>query len=1346
MPRSRGSSPVPQATVISQATHRSGWLGGLLPVKAFVEGSFTQKLRLDAEEAEEVEEDPTESKYWQLPLAFNCPRHSQAIVGGDIIMQTWRMRERMKTVSVALVICLNVGVDPPDVTKTQPCARTECWVDPMQLNPQRALEIIGNNLQRQYERWQPRARYRQSLDPTVEEVRRLATGLRRSAREERVLFHYNGHGVPRPTSNGEIWVFNRSYTQYIPLSIYDLQSWMGSPSIYVYDCSNAGLIVESFKTFADQHEREYREQLRNAQAQPGGAGATDLPLAPPSLRNCIQLAACSATQLLPMNPDLPADLFTACLTTPIKVALRWFVMQNSGELAPSVNLDQLEKIPGQFGDRRTMLGELNWIFTAITDTIAWNTLPRDTFQKLFRQDLLVASLFRNYLLAERIMRSCDCSPVSQPELPLTHQHTMWNAWDLAVDMCLSQLKDILEHDKPYVPSTFFEEQLTAFEVWLSHGCEERSPPEQLPIVLQVLLSQAHRLRALDLLGRFLDLGPWAVNLALSVGIFPYVLKLLQASARELRPLLVFIWAKILAVDTSCQQDLIRDQSHRYFLSVLQDPAMLPEHKTWSVFVLASVVQAYKPGQDEAVAGNLISICLDELEDKDPVLRQWLAICLGRLWDRHEEARWRGARDNAQERLYALLGDQVPEVRAAAVYALGTFLNACSERSEHANSLDHNIALHLLNTVLQDGSPLVRRELVVALQWVVNNFMPNFVTVCKALQDDDEERHKAAAPSTLSPNTGLRRASSQEHFKPRPPSSTPSLPPMHGSSSTTNIDRLVGPEGTPRKGRKSVLAVNSNNMTGILPSTTAASFASLVNLTPYTAIVSKFKPFYVKVWGGLLSLEKDPDTMVASMSRTVLDGVWKKMVEKERSAELFKTSSNLDLHSVSAPSSPARPSFMLGESPPSSLSQHNMSLPVEPISKIWNHMTSSTISEEGEGPSVSGDPVLSTQFIEWSARYFSTQLMRLTGNEDRESRDHWDKEWMYTRNSGVVSKAAVENDSLVSGTGRLDEQLGVLRVSQAPAVLAFHPYTGQLVAAGRDMVTVWESVGHHQHQPKSHHFGNKNLRAAQITALEFLNNHEAGLLATGADDGTVRVYQGWDTPREDPGQVTGWSLLPELVPQSLAGSRLSVGMCLVWDQAGQLLAGAGDSRVIRVWDCNSEAKLTDLPTASESFVTSLALAPNSPPVIAAAFGDGSIKIFDHRLSPNSSRVMSYREHGQFVLSCRIQSGGRLVSGCTDGVVKVWDMRRQASTLTITTGQPIITLDIHPVAPLYAAWTVSQQVSLHSLTGTMLNQIRYHEGLLGQRLGPVNCLQFHPHLLQLATGSTDSYLSLYGFRKY
>lgn len=56
----------------------------------------------------------------------------------------------------------------------------------------------------------------------------------------------------------------QNYTQYIPLSIYDLQTWMGSPSIFVYDCSNAGLIVKSFKQFALQREQELEVRCSKA--------------------------------------------------------------------------------------------------------------------------------------------------------------------------------------------------------------------------------------------------------------------------------------------------------------------------------------------------------------------------------------------------------------------------------------------------------------------------------------------------------------------------------------------------------------------------------------------------------------------------------------------------------------------------------------------------------------------------------------------------------------------------------------------------------------------------------------------------------------------------------------------------------------------------------------------------------------------------------------------------------------------------------------------------------------------------------------------------------------------------
>jgi hypothetical protein len=57
----------------------------------------------------------------------------------------------MKTVSVALVLALNIGVDPPDVLKPSPCARMECWIDVQQHSavPAKALEQVGKQLQAQ---------------------------------------------------------------------------------------------------------------------------------------------------------------------------------------------------------------------------------------------------------------------------------------------------------------------------------------------------------------------------------------------------------------------------------------------------------------------------------------------------------------------------------------------------------------------------------------------------------------------------------------------------------------------------------------------------------------------------------------------------------------------------------------------------------------------------------------------------------------------------------------------------------------------------------------------------------------------------------------------------------------------------------------------------------------------------------------------------------------------------------------------------------------------------------------------------------------------------------------------
>ena len=208
---------------------------------------------------------------------------------------------------------------------------------------------------------------------------------------------------------------------------------MSSPSIFVFDCSHASVALNLFVKFAEQIDKELEEARRNLPqpplltAIPGQSAPQIAPLLPTSSPiHDILLGACGENELLPMNPELPADLFTSCLTTPIKIALRWYVLQkNISRLNPNIDQDMIDKIPGTVTDRKSMLGELNWIFTAVTDTIAWNSLPKDLFQRLFRQDLLVASLFRNFLLAERIMRSYGCHVCSRPSLPPMFEHRLW---------------------------------------------------------------------------------------------------------------------------------------------------------------------------------------------------------------------------------------------------------------------------------------------------------------------------------------------------------------------------------------------------------------------------------------------------------------------------------------------------------------------------------------------------------------------------------------------------------------------------------------------------------------------------------------------------------------------------------------------------------------------------------------------------------------------------------------------------------------------------------------------------------------------------------------------------------
>ena len=200
-------------------------------------------------------------------------------------------------------------------------------MNPTELPASRALEVIAKRLEDQYCAWKGKSRklnIKKILDGNPDLVRTTCSNLRQYATDRRVIFHYNGHGVPRPTEHGELWFFNSNFSEYLPVSILDIAQWLQTPSLIVLEASSAGKIISSFKKYEPILKQQRRMNNHRKQPEPKNKGEDDdtdeLYRFPTML-----LAACDDNEILPMNPGYPADIFTSCLTSPIKMALKWFI-------------------------------------------------------------------------------------------------------------------------------------------------------------------------------------------------------------------------------------------------------------------------------------------------------------------------------------------------------------------------------------------------------------------------------------------------------------------------------------------------------------------------------------------------------------------------------------------------------------------------------------------------------------------------------------------------------------------------------------------------------------------------------------------------------------------------------------------------------------------------------------------------------------------------------------------------------------------------------------------------------------------------------------------------------------
>jgi len=221
-------------------------------------------------------------------------------------------------------------------------------------------------------------------------------------------------------------------------------------------------------------------------------------------------------------------------------------------------------------------------------------------------------------------------------------------------------------------------------------------------------------------------------------------------------------------------------------------------------------------------------------------------------------------------------------------------------------------------------------------------------------------------------------------------------------------------------------------------------------------------------------------------------------------------------------------------------------------------------------------------------------------------------------------------------------------------------------------------------------------------------------------------------------VTAWVAVRNL-------PRGGTGLVLDWQQRFGRLAVSGHTDTIRLWDVEKMVCMRDLPLSTESLCYSLTSSGDGAFVYAAC-GDGTVRMFDSRIE-KSFVSFSTKHQGRCVKVHLQRIGGdigKLVSGSATGEVIVSDLRMTAASLAKFTAignkMSLDALAVHDFAPVLAAGSANQLINIYDLNGTLLKTVKHHKGFMGNRVGPVSSLAFHPIQQCLAASGSNSFISI------
>lgn len=819
------------------------------------------------------------------------------------------------------------------------------------------------------------------------------------------------------------------------------------------------------------------------------------------------------------------------------------------------------------------------------------------------------------------------------------------------------------------------------------GVGPRKPPVQLPIVLQVMLSQSQRKEALELIAEFVSvLGSWAVEAVLGVDLFPYLSKLLRSNNNDLRWHLVVIWQRILSVDLSARRELIAEKGYRCFLSILEQNGPNTQELIFALFVLAVTCCGYREAQAACWKHKLVLLSVSLFEHSSSLVRQWAVLSLATLWADFAEAKVQGIQHKAHEKLCLLLSDPVPEVRASAAYCVGQLIRGVTH--PELTTVELNLALTLRElTVSRDcpeASSLVRRQIAEALVGFASarkeSFQPLF-----------------ALPS--GPKSSLK--------------STPSLAKIPVASATTDEEQ-------------------------------------------------QYLRVCYSVYKHLLFLEQDPDVAIAQYVSAYLQGERKRAALAASSSGGAGANTSLIGKMGAATSSSVEAGSSADERIANALLRSGEKLFLDasdeveapaggPSTTTSSVVTSDTAADEGGGaqqpPGGSAPPASAALRDEHrvSADFFGSCCVAFRPVVEVSESVLLERRWRQER---IAQNEARASAFVTSKQAKFRVKVGVVATPNVPSCVSWHPVLDSLVIGSSGSTSTSGQISW-CHGVNISSIDHTFHLSGGVTSLTWVHPESSELLLAGSSETVVHLFRNPDCTNDGNRQAKQVAAWRPFVPA--VGLRSPV--ITAWSTEVRSLFTSGNVPFIRVWDMERQYALCDLTTEVNAGVTALTNCNGgSAYSLIGGFASGSVKVFDPRVAPGSGSHMTKELIGlnTCVMGLRVPvaSPNSVVGVSRDGQVRIWDVRagsaKQCNPLRgfqSKSKSEVSASVVHNYAPIMVCGYVEQQIHVYNLNGEQLREIRYHEGFLEERIGPIAGLAFHPTKMVFAAASTDKYVSVF-----